>query len=86
MKVLDKVIAKTALPILAVAGVILTLFFVISINGATQQNNGYIRVINCVISIPATKRTQTDIEHCYTTVEQNLGIHLQRYDTSSYRQ
>jgi hypothetical protein len=85
MKVADKIISKIALPTIAIAGVLLILLIVISTKGATQENNGYIRVINCVISVPAKTRTQADIESCYTKVEKDLGIKLQRYDTSSYR-
>ncbi len=86
MKAIDRVFSKLALPILGIAGVLLILTIVLSTKQATSENNGYIRVINCVISIPATLRTQEDIERCYKTVENDLGIKLQRYDTSSYRQ
>lgn len=86
MKNLDKVIAKVAIPTLAVAAVLLVLLITVSARDFSKSNNGYIRVINCVISTPANIRTQADIENCYTTVEKDLGIHLQRYDTGAYKQ
>lgn len=76
---------KFALPIIGIAAVLLIVAMILATQNINKDNNGYIRVINCVISIPASVRTQADIEHCYSTVEKDLGIHLQRYDTSSYR-
>ncbi len=84
MKTTDRIMNKVALPIIVVAGLLVVVALVLDTRGATTENNGYIRVINCVISIPATVRTQKDIEKCYETVESDLGIKLQRYDTSSY--
>ncbi len=83
MKKVDKVINKIALPILAIAAMLLILVFVLGIKSKNEENNGYIRVINCIISIPATTRTQGDIESCYQTVENQTGVKLQRYDTSN---
>lgn len=80
MTKVDKIMSKVALPIIALAGLLLVTFIVIDARSTTTENNGYIRVINCVISIPATVRTQDDIETCYDTVEKELGIKLQRYD------
>lgn len=85
MKNFDKIFAKIALPVLVAAGILIIITIALSTEDTSKENNGYIRVINCVVSIPATVRTQTDIEKCYSTVEKDLGIRLQRYDTSSYR-
>lgn len=46
----------------------------------SKENNGYTRVINCIISKNATERIQSDIEECYRVVENEIGIKLQRYD------
>ena len=86
MTKVDKIMSKVALPIIALAGLLLVTFIVIDARGTTTENNGYIRVINCVISIPATVRTQDDIETCYNKVEKELGIKLQRYDSSGYKE
>lgn len=85
MKKTDKVMKKIALPIIALAAIVLILTMLASTKSQTSENNGYIRVINCIISIPATTRTQADIESCYKTVEQQVNVKLQRYDTSTYR-
>lgn len=81
----DKVIGKLALPVIALACGLLVLVFVLTIKSSTKENNAYIRVINCVISIPARTRTQEDIEQCYVVVEKDLDVKLQRYDTSGYQ-
>ena len=84
-KLADRVFPRIAPLILSAAAFLLVFFFVVQIKDTSKQNNGYIRVINCVISTPAKIRTQEDIEHCYKTVESDLGIKLQRYDTSEYK-
>lgn len=85
MKTIDKMFAKFALPIIIIAAALLIITITLTIQDTSKDNNGYIRVINCVISTPADARTQIEIENCYSTVETDLGIKLQRYDTSSYR-
>lgn len=85
MKKTDKIVGRLALPLIALAAILLILAEVSTAKNTTTDNNGYIRVINCVMSTPSTIRTQEDIEKCYKTVEKDLGIKLQRYDTSNYR-
>lgn len=85
MGMTDRVMSKVALPIIVLAAILLVTVLILSTKTQTSQNNGYIRVINCIISIPATERTQGDIESCYVQVEKQVGIKLQRYDTSSFR-
>lgn len=80
MTTFERVINKIAPVVLVAAGLVLIAFFVIQSGATNTENNGYVRVINCIISIPATKRTQTDINNCYADVEKELGIHLQRYN------
>lgn len=82
-KVLDKVMPKIALPIIAVAGVLLVTTLLLSSKGTSEQNNAYIRVINCIVSYNASERTQVDIENCYLTVEHDLNVKLERYDNSN---
>lgn len=84
-KIMDKLIQKLALPIIAVAAVLLIIVMLAGSQDTTKQNNAYIRVINCIVSYPATSRTQSDVEQCYRTVENDLGIKLQRYDSSVKR-
>ena len=86
MRRLDSVMSRIALPTIALAGVVLISFFVISIGDATRDNNAYIRVTNCIISSPSESRTQTSIESCYQNVEKSLELKLERYDTSGYNQ
>lgn len=83
MVTVDKIIGKLAIPIIAIAGVLLIIIITLSSQGTDNENNAYIRVINCVVSIPATTRTQSDIESCYLTVENDLNVDLRRYDGSS---
>lgn len=81
----EKFITKLALPLIGLAAILLIFIMVSSARARAIENNGYIRVINCIISIPATTRTQNDIETCYEIVEKQVDVKLQRYDTSSYR-
>lgn len=85
MKTLDKVMAKIGIPIIIVAAAFFMILSVESSRDISRENNGYVRVIDCVISTPGTVRTKEDIENCYKKVEKELGIKLQRYDTSSYK-
>lgn len=85
MKVADRVISKIAMPVIIAAGILLIAWIVLDAKGTTTETNGYIRVINCVISVPAGTRTQGDIETCYIKVEKELNIKLQRYDSSGYK-
>ena len=82
-KALDKVMPKIALPIIVAAGVLILVLMLASSKGTGEQNNAYIRVINCIVSHNASERTQQDIENCYVTVERDLNIRLQRYDGSN---
>jgi Skp family chaperone for outer membrane proteins len=74
---------KIGLPLIVLAGIVLILSFVASSKSTGEENNAYIRVINCIVSYPATQRTQTNIEECYKTVEDQMHVHLQRYDSSN---
>lgn len=85
MKAVDKVIGKVALPIIAVAGFLLIIAVVFSSQGTNNENNAYIRVINCILSKNAATRQQEDIESCYQTVEKESHISLQRYDGNTNR-
>lgn len=78
----DRVMAKFALPLIALAGVLLIIAIASSTKTTSEQNNAYIRVINCIVSYPATSRTQDDVEGCYRTVEREMNTRLQRYDNS----
>lgn len=83
MKITDRVLNKIALPLITVAGLLMILAFVVSAKEKNTENNAYIRVINCIVSYPATSRTQQNIEQCYQIVEHQLNIKLQRYDSST---
>ena len=74
--------SKIALPIIIVAAGLMFLFIVADARGTSNENNAYIRVINCIVSYNAADRTQEQIEKCYSTVENDLSIKLQRYDSS----
>lgn len=82
MSLLDRIINKIAIPVIVTAAIMIVAFMVASSKGTSEQNNAYIRVINCIVSYPATVRTQMDVEQCYVTVERDLNIKLQRYDSS----
>ena len=88
----DKIMPKIALPVIIAAGIVLMFFTISSLfainshdhesNEEIKENNGYVRVINCIVSYPPMSREQENIENCYRTVENDLGIKLQRYDNS----
>ncbi len=82
-KTLDRLMPKIALPIIIVAGTLLLFFLFVSAKNTGEQNNAYIRVINCIVSYNVDTRTQEQIENCYTTVERDLDTRLQRYDASN---
>lgn len=73
---------KIAPLVLLAAGTLLIFAIANSDNNTTTENNAYIRVSNCVLSIPATDRTQQDIEQCYQEVEEDLSLEseLHRYN------
>lgn len=81
-KIIDKVIPKIAMPIIILAAILLVFTIVSSSKETSEENNAYIRVINCIVSYPPSGREQNDIEQCYLTVERDLGTKLQRYDNS----
>ena len=81
-KTLDKIMLKIAIPIIASAALLLVFMFLAKGQSTTDQNNAYIRVINCIVSHNAGDRTQEDIENCYIEVEGDLNTTLQRYDSS----
>lgn len=82
MDKLDKIIEKIALPVICLAAVVLIVSLIVSSKGTSEENNAYVRVINCIVSYPTDTRTQDDIEKCYVTVEKDLNVKLQRYDNS----
>lgn len=79
---LNKIIPKIAIPVMVVAALLIVFVVVDGSRKTSEENNAYIRVINCIVSYNASDRTQADIEKCYLTVEHDLDIHLQRYDSS----
>ena len=80
--ILDKIIPKIALPIIVIAALLLVFWSVNEGRRTSEENNAYIRVINCIVSHNASVRTQENIEGCYVNVEKDLDIHLKRYDSS----
>lgn len=76
----DKIIPKIALPVIFFAGMLMFAAIMVDTRGTSEQNNAYIRVINCIVSHNASRRTQEDIESCYVAVERDLDTKLQRYD------
>jgi hypothetical protein len=82
MKNLEKIVEKIALPVIGLAAVVLIVTLISSSKDTSEENNAYVRVINCIVSYPANTRTINDIELCYTMVERDLNIEIQRYDSS----
>lgn len=83
----EKIIQKLALPLIVIAAVFIMLAFVFMTKSKVDENNGYVRVINCIIVLHSEHDTQpvaNDIENCYVQVEQQMHIKLQRYDTNVY--
>lgn len=81
--VADKIIPKIAIPLIVFAGM---LVITLTVNEQTEvgnNTNAYIRVIECIVSQDTTTHNQADVENCYTTVEKNFNIKLQRYYESN---
>lgn len=76
----ENFIQRFALFIILFAAITLIGYFIIDGRATDNQNNGYVRVINCIISVPANTRTKDDINNCYVEVETDLGIKLERYN------
>lgn len=84
MNTLDKIVQKAAIPLIALAGVILILAMISTAQNTNKENNAYIRVINYVVTLHSTHDSMplaADIENCYAQVEQELDIKLKRYDS-----
>jgi hypothetical protein len=79
---IDHFFQKIALPVIFIASVLVLFLVSSSANNTSAENNAYVRVINCIISINAVDREQGDIENCYQVVEKDLGVTLKRYDNS----
>lgn len=82
-KIMDKVIPKIAMPIIILAAILLVFTIVSSSKQTGEENNAYIRAINCIVSIRSTSDGEPlnkDIDLCYATVEADMGIKLKRYD------
>lgn len=80
---IDKIMSKIAIPIIVFAGLLLVFMILARAQGTNDQNNAYIRVINCIVSHNVNGRTREDIENCYIQVEKDLNTSLQRYDSSN---
>ena len=78
----DKFFQKLAIPVILAAGVLVFYFMISSDINTGEENNAYVRVINCIISINAVDRKQGDIENCYIAVEKDLNVKLKQYDNS----
>lgn len=80
---MDRVIPKIAIPVIILAAVLLVSTTVSSSKQTGEENNAYIRVINCIVSIHSTgdgDPLDKDVDLCYTSVEADVGIKLKRYD------
>lgn len=78
----DKLMLRIAIPTIASAGILIVVALILGTQNTSSENNAYLRVVNCIVSHNAKERQQVDIEECYVTVENELNIKLQRYDSS----
>lgn len=66
---------------LILIGILIALIMISENSSRSTENNGYVRVINCIIFKGNSQtRTRDDIEDCYRAVENDLHITLDRYD------
>ena len=82
-RVMDKVIPRIALPIIILAAVLLVFNIISSSKQTGEENNAYIRVINCIVVAHAVDDNQSinkDVDLCYATVEADMHVDLKRYD------
>lgn len=75
----------TLAPFLIGFASLLLVVLIIQLGKTSEQvsdTQAYTRVTNCVVSKVANPpTTQEAIELCYTQVEKDTGVHLQRFDT-----
>ena len=64
----------------ALASAVLVIVITRSIQHETQEAGTYSRFTTCALSIPATARTQDEIELCWKRVQDDSGITVKRYD------
>lgn len=68
------------MPVIITGAITVVFFIVSSTENTSKETNSYIRITNCILSIPATTRTQEDIARCYDFVESEQGGDLVRFD------
>lgn len=82
-RTMDKIIPKIALPIIILAAILLIFNIISSSKQTGEENNAYIRVINCMVVAHAVNDNQSidkDVDLCYATVEADMNVKLKRYD------
>lgn len=74
--------AVTVLTILLIMAMTGLLFYFLSLRLGfiAKENQTYNRYISCVLSVPSNERDQTKIDSCWTTVQEDTGIQVKRYD------
>lgn len=56
------------------------LFYVQYTNHKTgMQNNTYLRLNACIVSVPPQRRTPAYVKSCYDTATKDTGVHIDRY-------
>lgn len=64
--------------IIIVGGIIVIATIAHHGRNASRYNLALNRVQLCILSVTADERTKSDIEHCYSSIEDKMGVQLIR--------
>lgn len=69
--------------IVTLAILISILAFVVSyirLGHVARESQTYNRYTSCILSVPSQEPTQERIDRCWSTVQEDTGVHIKRYD------
>lgn len=69
--------------LLMLGGFILLSFFLYNLQQLGQENNAYLRTINCLQSVPVADRDANYIKSCYDKADAHNGTHIERFGTEA---
>lgn len=64
-------------------GFILLSFFLFNLQQLGQENNAYLRTINCLQSVPVSERDAPYIKTCYDKADAHNGTRIERFGTEA---
>lgn len=64
-------------------GFVLLSWFLFNLQQLGQENNSYLRTINCLQSVPVTERDAQYIKSCYDKADAKNGTKVDRFGTEA---